>query len=106
MCDEFKRRRDHLVAGLVGLGLPTPVPRGAFYTYSDISALCDERGSKGFCEDLLERENLAVVPGSAFELDGWIRLSYATSLEQIDRALERLGRFVASRRQRATPSTR
>ena len=96
MCGEFQRRRDILVKGLEAIGLRTPWPRGAFYAFPDVARFLDERGSKGFCEDLLEQQNLAVVPGSAFELEGYIRLSYATSIAQIELALERLGRFVAS----------
>lgn len=96
MCAEFQKRRDILVKGLEAIGLRTPWPRGAFYAFPDVARFLDERGSKGFCEDLLEQQNLAVVPGSAFELEGYIRLSYATSIAQIDLALERLGRFVAA----------
>lgn len=96
MCGEFQRRRDILVKGLEAIGLRTPWPRGAFYAFPDVARFLDERGSKGFCEELLEQQNLAVVPGSAFELEGYIRLSYATSIAQIELALERLGRFVAS----------
>ncbi len=96
MCAEFQKRRNILVRGLESIGLRTPQPRGAFYAFPEVSKFLDARGSKGFCEDLLEQQNLAVVPGSAFELEGYIRLSYATSIAQIEAALERLGRFVAS----------
>jgi aminotransferase len=96
MCAEFQKRRNILVRGLESIGLRTPQPRGAFYAFPEVSKFLDARGSKGFCEDLLEQQNLAVVPGSAFELEGYIRLSYATSIAQIEAALERLGRFVAT----------
>jgi aspartate aminotransferase len=95
MCDEFRRRRDVLLAGLARLGLPCAKPRGAYYAFPDVSAHLDARGSAGLCADLLEREKLALVPGSAFGLDTHVRLSYATSLPTIERALERLGRFLA-----------
>lgn len=97
MAAEFARRRDLLLAGLERLGLRTPPPRGAFYAFPDVSRHLDERGSVGFCEDLLESERLALVPGAAFGLDAHVRLSYATSQASIARALERLGRFLSSR---------
>jgi len=63
-----------------------------------VSAWIDERGSTGFCEDLLEEQDLAVVPGSAFGVDDHVRLSYATSIGNIEKAVERLGKFLASRK--------
>jgi aspartate aminotransferase len=102
MCAEFDRRRHVLVDGLRALGLDTPWPRGAFYAFPSIAPFLDERGSNGFCEDLLEEDELAVVPGSAFGVDSSIRLSYATSIETIEVALERLGRFLARRKARTT----
>lgn len=105
MCDEFQRRRDVIVAGLRSLGLPCEMPRGAFYAFPDVSAFLDERGSSGFCEDLLEEVELALVPGSAFGVDAHVRLSYATSLPIIEQALERLGRFLAKRRPGAAVRT-
>jgi len=105
MCDEFQRRRDVLVAGLRSLGLPCEMPRGAFYAFPDVSAFLDARGSTGFCEDLLEEVELALVPGSAFGVDAHVRLSYATSLPIIEQALERMGRFLAKRRPSAASRT-
>ncbi len=54
------------------------------------------RGSSGFCEDVLEQQNLAIVPGSAFGSDEYVRFSYATSIPVIERALERFGAFLAA----------
>ncbi|MBK7875432.1 MAG: pyridoxal phosphate-dependent aminotransferase [Planctomycetes bacterium] len=98
MCAQFDRRRRVIVAGLQKMGLETPWPRGAFYAFPRVQSFLDARGSGGFCEDLLEEQNLAVVPGNAFGVDDSIRLSYATSLETIERALERLAAFLARRR--------
>ena len=98
MCAEFARRRGVLVDGLESLGLPTPKPRGAYYAFPAVSAYLDERGSDGFCEDLLEERSLAVLPDSAFGRDRCIRLSYSTSIENCRGALERLGEFLAKRR--------
>ena len=53
--------------------------------------------SAGFCEDLLETEGLAIVPGSAFGMPEHVRLSYAASVEVIEDALERLGRFLVTK---------
>ena len=66
--------------------------RGAFYLFPKIS----ETGLKSteFCAKLLEQEKVAAVPGIAFGADEYIRLSYATSMANIEKGLERLERFV------------
>jgi len=97
MCKEFDERRRRIVAGLQALGLETPWPRGAFYAFPRVTPWLDARGSAGFCEDLLEEQNLAVVPGSAFGVDEHVRFSYATSMAQIEKALTRLAAFLAGR---------
>jgi len=94
----FAERRDFLVAGLTRLGLPCPRPRGAFYVFPDVSPYLDARGSVGFSSDLLESENLAIVPGAAFGIDTHVRLSYALAQDKIAEALVRLGRFLARKR--------
>jgi aspartate aminotransferase len=95
MVREFAARREVLLAGLERLGLETPRPRGAFYAFPSVAAHLDERGSVGFCEDLLETQGLALVPGAAFGADRHVRLSYATDLDRIQEALRRLGTFLA-----------
>ncbi len=95
---EFAERREILLAGLEGLGLETPRPRGAFYVFPNVAPLLDERGSVGFCEDLLEEQNLAIVPGSAFGMDAHVRLSYSLPKDLIQAALSRLEAFVLARR--------
>ncbi|MAF67587.1 MAG: aspartate aminotransferase [Planctomycetes bacterium] len=97
MAHEFALRRTRLVADLCALGLQTPTPGGAFYVFSDVRPWTDERGSDGFCEDLLEAEGVAAVPGSAFGVEGRVRFSYAASAEALRAAVERLGRFLARR---------
>ncbi|MFN0241523.1 MAG: pyridoxal phosphate-dependent aminotransferase [Planctomycetota bacterium] len=101
MCAEFDRRRKIIIDGLRELGLQTTWPRGAFYAFPDVASYLDERGSDGFCEDLLEEQNVAVVPGSAFGVDDHVRFSYATSVENIRKALERTGKFLAKRTAKA-----
>ncbi len=77
-------------------GVSCVEPQGAFYVFPDVSAHIEGGDSGAFCEDLLEQEALAVVPGSVFRMPSHIRLSYATSIERIDGALERLGRFIGA----------
>lgn len=101
MCDEFDRRRGVIIGGLRKIGLEVSWPRGAFYAFPSVAPYLDARGSNGFCEDLLEEQNLAVVPGSAFGVDDHVRLSYATSVDKIEKALERLGKFLAKRTPKA-----
>ncbi len=97
MIATFDQRRRIIVEGLERLGLKAPQPKGAFYAFPDLSGRFDERGSAGFCADLLEAEALATVPGDAFGAPRHIRLSYALGKEQLVEALARLERFLASR---------
>ena len=97
MVSAFDERRRFLLAGLERLGLPTPEPLGAFYAFPDVGAHLAGRSSVQFCEELLEREELVLVPGEAFGAPTHVRLSYALPLERLERALERLGRFLGER---------
>ena len=98
MIEELDERRKLLVDGLRSLELETAEPRGAFYAFPSVAGLVDERGSAGFCEDLLEAEALAIVPGTAFGMEGHVRLAYSIGAVRVREALVRLGRFVESRR--------
>jgi aminotransferase len=95
---EYDRRRRLIVDGLRAIGLPTFEPRGAFYAFPDITVTGLD--SVAFSEALLREERVAVVPGSAFGAggEGYVRCCYASSYEQIERALERMGRFVLRHR--------
>lgn len=90
----YIERRDFLYEKLTGLGLPVEKPQGAFYIFPDISAYNSD--SYQFALDLLDQERLAVVPGSAFSKygEGHIRLSFASSMEEIKEAMVRLERFL------------
>ena len=90
----YIERRDFLYEKLTGLGLPVEKPQGAFYIFPDISAYNSD--SYQFALDLLGQERLAVVPGSAFSKygEGHIRLSFASSMEEIKEAMVRLERFL------------
>lgn len=93
MVSAFDERRKRILAGLRELGLQTPEARGAFYAFPSIRDHWNG-DSASFCEALLEKEGVAIVPGSAFGVEGHIRFSYATSMEKIEAGLERLGRFL------------
>jgi aspartate aminotransferase len=97
MSRAFDERRRVLVESLVQTGLHVPRPRGAFYVFADVEPYLDERRSAGFCEDLLEREGLALVPGSAFGMDEYVRFSYAVSMDLVHEAVVRLARFLEVR---------
>lgn len=98
MLAEYDRRRRLMVDGLRAVGLPAFRPRGAFYAFPDIRAT--GMSSAVFSERLLAEERVAVVPGSAFGAcgEGHVRACYASGYEQIERALERIGRFVQRNR--------
>ncbi len=98
MVAEYDRRRRLIVDGFRAVGLPTFEPRGAFYAFPDITATGLD--SVAFSERLLSEERVAVVPGSAFGAggEGHVRACYASAYEDIERALERIGRFVQRRR--------
>ena len=96
MRDEYRRRRDHLVAALNACGLKTLMPKGAFYLFPDIRST--GLSSQEFALRLLNEHAVACVPGSAFGPcgEGFVRMSYATSMEQIEVAAVRIAQFVKS----------
>jgi aspartate/methionine/tyrosine aminotransferase len=91
---EFRRRRDHVVPALEALGLPVPVvPDGAFYAWFDCSRHASS--SWAFCQRLMQSAHVALTPGRDFgphAAERYVRLSFASSLEQLDTALSRLAR--------------
>jgi aminotransferase len=95
MLAAYDRRRRLIVDGLNDLGLTTFEPRGAFYAFPRITSTGLD--SETFAERLLAEEHVAVVPGGAFgpSGEGHVRACYATSEEQLQEALVRIGRFVA-----------
>ena len=95
---EYQRRRDFLVSSLNAMGLKTVLPKGAFYVFPDIRST--GLSSEEFCLRLLNEHAGAGVPGSAFGAcgEGFIRMSYATSYEQIEVAVARTAEFVKSLR--------
>jgi aminotransferase len=94
MLAEYDRRRRLVVDGFNAIGLETFEPRGAFYAFPRITSTGLD--SETFAARLLEEEHVAVVPGGAFgpSGEGHVRACYATSYEQLEEALVRIGRFV------------
>ncbi len=88
----FDRRRRLVVEGLRGLGLPTPEPKGAFYVMPDVRRIDPDELKAA--EILLERARVAVVPGTDFKAPGHVRMSYATSEENLKEALRRIGEIL------------
>jgi aspartate/methionine/tyrosine aminotransferase len=97
---EFKRRRDYIVPALRELGFKVPVtPDGAFYVYADCAALSDD--ADRLTIDMLNQAGVVLVPGLDFgpyTARQYIRLSYATSMENLQQAVARLRDFFAARR--------
>ncbi len=94
MVKEYNRRRKLIVKRLNGMGLRTPTPKGAFYTFSNIKHL--GVGSLRFCHALLEKAKVAVVPGTDFGKngEGYIRCSYATDYKLIEKAMDKMEHFL------------
>ena len=94
MIEEYDHRRRIIVQGLNSIGLDCIMPGGAFYAFPSIR--CTGLNSEEFCERLLFEERVAVVPGNAFGEcgEGFIRCSYATSVEQIQIGIDRMGKFL------------
>ncbi len=98
----YDERRGLLVEGLNGIpGIECTAPQGAFYVFPDCSGLIGRsrdgkriENTLQLCQALLEGARIALVPGSAFGAEGYVRFHYATSSENIGKALERLARFV------------
>ncbi|MGI6115449.1 aminotransferase class I/II-fold pyridoxal phosphate-dependent enzyme [Clostridium sp. BSD2780061688st1 E8] len=95
MHDAYDLRRRVVVNGFNDMGLPCYEPEGAFYAFPSIKGT--GLSSDEFCERLLREKKVAAVPGSAFgaQGEGFIRCSYATSMEQLKEALRRIEDFVA-----------
>ncbi len=89
----YDERRRAIVDGLRAAGLPTFEPEGAFYCFPDIRST--GLTSEDFAQQLLQEEHVAVVPGDAFGPSGagYVRCSYATALDQIEEAVEKITRF-------------
>jgi len=99
--DAFRERRDFVVNSLNNIkGINCLKPNGAFYVFPSCKKLLGKKTKiktdSDFVEKLLEKANVAVVQGSAFGLDGYFRISYATSMEKLKTAMERIKSFCES----------
>jgi aspartate aminotransferase len=97
----FKERRNFVVKSLNAInGISCLIPNGAFYVFPSCKGLLNKKtGLKtdtDFVQKLLEKSNVAVVQGSAFGLDGYFRISYATSMQNLKKAMERIRSFCES----------
>jgi len=98
MLAEYSRRRDRIVSGLRGIpGVTCVEPGGAFYAFPNVSAHLGNgiADTATLAKHLLEKQHLVVVPGEAFGTPGYMRFSYATSIDRIEEGLRRLEKFFA-----------
>lgn len=98
MLAEYRRRRDFVVDRLRQIpGVTITTPKGAFYAYPNISVAYGSgrvKNSLEFATRLLEEAHVAVVPGEAFGTNDHIRISYATSMAELERGLDRIQKFI------------
>jgi aspartate aminotransferase len=98
MLAEYRRRRDFVIPRLRQIpGVECSMPAGAFYAYPNLRGALDRGGIKTpleFADRLLKEASVAVVPGEAFGTDDHVRISYATSMHELERGLDRIHKFV------------
>ena len=99
MLAEYRKRRDFVVARLRRIpGVTCAEPKGAFYAYPNVGVALGRPGIANtlqFSERLLEKAHVAVVPGEAFGTDRHVRISYATSMHELERGIDRMHKFIA-----------
>lgn len=98
MKKEYQERRDLLIEKMTPLGFEIARPNGAFYIFAKIPA-GQVQDSMAFCLDLAQKVGLAVIPGIAFgkEAEGYVRLSYAASMENLQEAMKRLTTYIENK---------
>jgi aspartate aminotransferase len=97
MLAEYRARRDYVVGRLRAIpGVKIVEPRGAFYAYPNVSVAFRNgiTSAMQFSEKLLSQAHVAVVPGEAFGTDEHVRISYATSMKELERGLDRIEKFI------------
>ena len=98
MLAEYRRRRDYVIPRLRAIaGVTSSLPAGAFYAYPNLRGALDRGGIATpleFADRLLKEANVAVVPGEAFGTNDHVRISYATSMKELERGLDRIQAFV------------
>ncbi|MFA1820411.1 aminotransferase A [Virgibacillus oceani] len=100
MRNEYKKRRDYIYGRLVSMGFEVIKPQAAFYIFPSIKQF--RMSSLEFTKLLLEKEHVAVVPGSTFSPIGenYIRISFASSIDVLEEGLNRMGNFVSALNQK------
>ncbi len=101
MAEEFAKRRNHMHSELNAIpGISAPMPDGAFYLLMNISSFIGKtiagveiKSSMEFCEVLLTEAKVALVPGKPFGIDNYCRLSYCTSMDTINKGIQRIKEF-------------
>jgi aspartate aminotransferase len=98
MLAEYRRRRDFVIPRLRRIpGIECSQPAGAFYAYPNVRVALNRGGIKSpleFADRLLKEANVAVVPGEAFGTNDHVRISYATSMKELERGIDRIQKFV------------
>jgi aspartate aminotransferase len=102
MTAEFNKRREYMVSALNAIpGMSCLMPDGAFYAFANIQSFFGKSSASGklvdsasFCNNLLQEQNIATVPGSGFGAEGFIRLSYSTSMADIEEGIERISHWL------------
>jgi aspartate aminotransferase len=98
MLAEYQRRRDFIVKRLRAIpGVTCAEPRGAFYAYPNLGVALGKSGIHNtleLSERMLTEAGVALVPGEAFGTDRHVRISYATSMHELERGLERIHKFI------------
>lgn len=99
MKEQYKKRRDYLVEKMTKLGFEMATPSGAFYMFAKIPVDLNQNDVE-FAYDLVDRQQLAVVPGSGFGPGGagYVRISYAASLDMLETAMNRLESYCEEKR--------
>ena len=96
MVDSYRERRDYVVARLIAMGFEFPSPDGAFYVFPSIKKY--GMNSWEFCEKLLIAQKVALIPGSCFDVDDHIRISYCVDMDTLVAGMDGLQRFIATLR--------
>ena len=92
MKEVYRRRRDYVCRRLREMGLTFPEPEGAFYVFADIRKFGIDSGT--FCTRMIQEGKVAAVPGACFGAEGYIRLSYCYSDEELQKGLDRMEAFL------------
>jgi aspartate aminotransferase len=99
MLEEYRKRREYVVGRLRAMpGVTCAMPKGAFYAFPNVSHYYGRQGianSLDFSEQLLNKALVAAVPGGAFGAEDYLRISYACSMADLEKGLDRIEKFLA-----------